>query len=280
MSRKLSFLPYALLSGGAFLCGLLLLFVMLWQGEALELSGRWFYVVLLPLGLSVAAFLFGCLKSYAIYKGQTLGGVLELGGPLVAFLLVVLLGFLLPEPVADFAVTLRVIRDDAPDTLQTTGQIFLDLGGDRREATLSHKGEAHFLEIPGRFRGQTVTLGIQNMPAIALSQRELTLQPGGMTIHVQGKPALFHGYVQDEQGRVVAAATVSLLGKTTLSQDNGYFQLELTRAEVEKDEHPQLRITAPNFQPYTVHVVADGGEIHAQLQAEKPPVKTAIRRQP
>ena len=42
------------------------------------------------------------------YRGEVLGGVLELGGPVVAFFLVLILGFwLVPNPTA-FAVTVYV----------------------------------------------------------------------------------------------------------------------------------------------------------------------------
>src|ERR1700733_9699639 len=83
--------PYAVLSLGGFLCALLLIVLLLRNAEklvALGLTGNLYYLVLVPLGLSVAAFLFGALRSYARYRGKQFGGVLELGGPVVAFVLV------------------------------------------------------------------------------------------------------------------------------------------------------------------------------------------------
>src|ERR1039458_967624 len=94
--------PFVFIALGSFLLGALLLFFMIWKAEelvALGLTGRVYYIVLLPLGLAAAAFLFGVVKSYATYRGRQLGGKLVLGGPIIAFLLVVILGFVLvPDP--------------------------------------------------------------------------------------------------------------------------------------------------------------------------------------
>jgi hypothetical protein len=84
--------PYAFISLAGFVVSVALLFFMVWRAEklvALGLTGRVYYVVLVGLGLSVAAFLFRVLQSYATYRGRQMGGVLVLGGPIVAVVLVV-----------------------------------------------------------------------------------------------------------------------------------------------------------------------------------------------
>src|ERR1035441_752667 len=68
--------PYAVLSFVAFACGIALLGLMLWKADTLVrlgLTGRAYYIALLPLSLSVAAFLFGALRSYAVYSGKQIG---------------------------------------------------------------------------------------------------------------------------------------------------------------------------------------------------------------
>src|SRR5258706_15076097 len=103
--------PYAVVSLVSFLCGVGILALMLWNVQTLVafgLTGNLFYIVLLPLGLSAAAFLFGVLQSYAHYKGEHCGGVLELGGPIIGTALVVIGGFfLVPNPAA-FALSVYV----------------------------------------------------------------------------------------------------------------------------------------------------------------------------
>jgi hypothetical protein len=66
-------LPYALIALASFVCGIGVLLLMLWKAEALTklgLIGNLYYVVLLPLGLCAAAFLFGVMRSFARYKGE------------------------------------------------------------------------------------------------------------------------------------------------------------------------------------------------------------------
>ncbi len=84
---------------------------MAWNAQLLAafgLTGNYYYVVLLALGLAAAAFLFGVLQSYARFNARNGWGVLELGGRIVGSALVVLGGFyLVPNPLP-FAVTIFV----------------------------------------------------------------------------------------------------------------------------------------------------------------------------
>jgi hypothetical protein len=102
---------YAIVSLVAFLFGFAILSVMLWNAQllvSLGLTGNFYYVLLLVLGLSSAAFLFGLLQSHAVYRGHTGWGHLELGGAIVGCALVVVGGFyLVPNPLP-FAVTVFV----------------------------------------------------------------------------------------------------------------------------------------------------------------------------
>lgn len=94
------------------LFGLAVLAVLLFQAERLVrlgLIGNLWYVLLLLIGLAAAVALFALFKSYARYSGKVLNGTLELGGPAVLMLLVVVLGFSrVPAPVAAFDVTVFV----------------------------------------------------------------------------------------------------------------------------------------------------------------------------
>src|SRR6266705_5484336 len=105
-------IPYALIALASFLCGIGVLGLMLWKAEALTklgLIGNLYYVVLLPLGLCAAVFLFGVVRSFARYKGAQYGGTLELSGPIVAFVLVVAGGFvLMSRPTSALPLTVYV----------------------------------------------------------------------------------------------------------------------------------------------------------------------------
>jgi hypothetical protein len=93
---------YAIVSLVGFLFGFVILSVLLWNAQvlvSLGLTGNFYYVLLLALGLSAAAFMFGLLQSRAVYRGHTGWGHLELGGAIVGCALVVLGGFcLVPNP--------------------------------------------------------------------------------------------------------------------------------------------------------------------------------------
>jgi len=158
----LTFAGFALV---AFMCcvGILLLLVL--KGEwlvRLGLEGRLFYVSLLPLGVFAALVLFGVLRSHAAYNGKVNGGSLELRGPIVVFVLVVLGGFwLVPNP-SSFMLTVYLHGGKGPhdEVLRNRGAVLLDFGPDRRREQIGDKGEARFVGIPSAFRGQTIPVDI------------------------------------------------------------------------------------------------------------------------
>jgi hypothetical protein len=159
--------PFVFIALGSFLLGALLLFFMIWKAEelvALGLTGRVYYIVLLPLGLAAAAFLFGVVKSYATYRGRQLGGKLVLGGPIIAFLLVVILGFVLVPDPSTFPLTVFVHGPGGPQdiVLRNSGEVFVDLGGDRRHVQIGDQGQAYFPAIPANFHGQAIPAWVES----------------------------------------------------------------------------------------------------------------------
>ena len=122
---------YALISLVAFLIGLVILSVMLWNAPllmSLGLTGNFYYVLLLALGLSAAAFFFGLLQSHAVYHGQAGWGRLELGGAIVGCALVVVGGFyLVPNPLP-FALSVFVHGEGGQHDLvpQGSGEVVMN----------------------------------------------------------------------------------------------------------------------------------------------------------
>ena len=149
--------PYATLSLFGFLCALVIILLLVRNADklvALGLVGHLYFFALVPLGLSAAAFLFGALRSYARYRGKQLGGFLELGGPVVGFVLVLMLGFWLLAPASNFPLTVYLHGASGPQDLplRGTGNVMIDTGGLRRKASIGNDGEAFFPEIPANFR--------------------------------------------------------------------------------------------------------------------------------
>ncbi len=239
------------------------------SGQALVrlgLDGKLYYLVLAPLGVAVATFMFGILKSYATYKGQILGGALELGGPVVAFLLVVIFGFVLvPNPMS-FAVTVYVHREDVPSEPFTHGRVILALGGDPRAAEVNSKGEAFFIGIPTNFRGQTVGVQLQGTPGYEAAKDSVRLDADGVRLAVHVKSAEFRGYVSDAGNlRPIADAVVSIAGHAARTNGDGYFKLIVPGTEVE--DGATLHVIAPGYTTWIDHVFPGSNEITAQLTA-------------
>jgi hypothetical protein len=260
-----------LLSGAAFLAGLAVLTLLFWQADAfvrIGLEGRLYYVALVPVGLAAATFLFGILRSYAVYKGKVFGGFLELGGPLVAFLLVTILGFVLVPNSSTFPVTVYLYREDAASVAFLRGNVILRLDGDPRAAQVSGKGEAYFIGVPAKFRGQSVDVELQGAEGYEAAQDTLVLGVEGAHLAVRARPAEFSGYVKAADGHPLPGARVSLAGHSVQTDANGYFKLTVPGTEVERGA--SLQVAAFGYAPWSHHVSPGGNEITALMDKAKP----------
>jgi carboxypeptidase family protein len=260
---------YTLLSLGSFIAGLLLVVLLLGNARllvSLGLEGRFYYLVLLPLGLAVTGFLFGALRSFALYRGKQLGGALELGGPIVGFALVVIGGFLLPLPASNFPLTVYVHGPAGRQDLALRGQgaVLLDLGGDRRSAAIGDKGQAFFPEIPANFRGRNVNVALDASGYERTDSNQLQLDGTSAYLEVRRKPSHIRGNVLDPAGKPLAGATVSLAGISTTSGEQGQFDLTLSSDRI--DERMVMRIAADGYQTWSQEVTPNGGALTAVLQ--------------
>jgi hypothetical protein len=220
--------PHAILSLGAFVAGLVLVVILLRNAELVQRvmhEGQFFYLILLPLGLSVAAFLFGALRSVALYKGSQFGGALELGGPIVGFALVVWIGISIRPPDSvknNFDQTVFVHgpggRNDI--VLRNHGEVRLDLGGNRVKALIREDGQAIFPEIPASFRNQLVTVGIDDTDYELVDGQQRQIGEPSLYLEVRRKPVHILGNVVDEEGTAVQAASVTVVGAPPATTDS------------------------------------------------------------
>lgn len=256
---------YSAIGGGAFIAALCVLLLMLIQCDTLVrlgLVGNVYYFLLVPLGLSVAVFLFGVLRSHATYVNKCKGKSLELGGPIVAFILVVVLGFYLvpnPEPLT---LTLFVHgaegQQDVP--LRNTGWILLDLGGDRRREPIGDKGQSVFAGIPATFRGQSVPVAL-DAPGheLTVPNRKITIEDGTAYVELQPRAAELTGYVRSDTAQPIAGAKVSVDGTSAQTDVSGFFRLTVPRAGPR--QNLSMEVAATGFSGWTSRVVPGGGEI-------------------
>jgi hypothetical protein len=263
-------IPYALIALASFVCGIGVLFLMLWKVEVFHkfgLIGNLYYVVLLPLGLCAAVFLFGVVRSFARYKGEQYGGSLELGGPIVAFVLVVGGGFVLvPKPPSTFALTVYVHGEtDRNDlVLRNSGRVFLDLDGDRQSRSIGENGEAYFPGIPDRFRGQEVPIWVDAKGfESTVANQKARIDGASLYLPVRRKSGHVSGRVQDQEGNPIANADLTLVGLSQHSDASGHFEFSIPGEKLEQEM--DLQAVAPGHKAQKYKVVADGNDLTVTL---------------
>lgn len=266
---------FALISLGCFLAGLVLVWVLIVKAELLVrlgLVGKLYYLVLLPLGLAAAGFLFGVLRSFAAFRGKVLNGVLRLGGPVVAFGLVVLGGFWLAPSPTPFSVTVFVHGEggvqDIP--LRRHGRVVLDLGADRRIEAIGDKGEASFSGIPESFRGQEAPISLMDADGFAPIDANGRQRLDGPSLYlaVRRQAVTLQGRVQDGEGRPVHGANLRVRELTATSDPEGLFHLEIPGGLV--GENLSLSISAPGFEPWHETVTPGSNDLVVTLQRAEP----------
>jgi TIR domain/Carboxypeptidase regulatory-like domain len=270
-TREKEIALYALISLISFLCGVGLLGLMIWNAPLLTrlgLAGNLYYLVLLPMGLAASGFLFGVLHSYARYKRKQLGGMLELGGPIVAFLLVVILGFVLVKPVTTFPLTVYVHGEGGLQdlVLRNAGDVLLDLGGDRRRQPIGADGQAYFPAIPATFQGQEVLIGVESDSFVVSNPKQKhRLDGSSIYVSVLRKAGRLTGWVKDEKGNPVPGATIHVAGLSKVTDSAGYFEFAIPghRMQGELD----LQALASGYAPVNFNsVVPDANPLTIQLK--------------
>jgi hypothetical protein len=238
--------PYAVVSLVSFLCGVGILALMVWNVQTLVafgLTGNLYYIVLLPLGLAAAAFLFGVLQSYAHYKGEHFGGVLELGGPILGAALVVIGGFfLVPNPTA-FALSVYVHGETGAHDLvpKDSGEVVMELGPDIRRQGIGQNGQAYFAGIPPSFRGQEVPIWVDSKQFESVNpDQKHSLKDSAIALEVRKKAGHISGRVQDENGNPLAGAKVDVAGLSKATNSAGKFQFVIPGDRLQ----PELDLTA------------------------------------
>lgn len=232
------------------------------------LTGHVWYVLLLLLGLFAAVTVFSLFKSYARYRGKALGGSLELGGPVVVMLVVVVLGFhLVPAPQPqrfDLTVFLHGPAGHQAVILRNHGKVSLDLGADKRIEAVGDKGEARFAGIPGDLRDREVALGLDD-DTYELANPALTIRLDQEAVYaaIQPRQLRLIGYVLDAQGRPLPQAHAAIAKATAVTDQGGRFELTLPADLPEGDR--SITITAAGYEPRSYQVVPGGNPLRVQL---------------
>jgi hypothetical protein len=235
------------------------------------LTGHVWYVLLLLLGLSAAVTVFSLFKSYARYRGQALGGTLELGGPVVVMLVVVVLGlYLVPAPLPgppqhfDLTVFLHGKAGRQVVVLRSHGKVSLDLGADKRIEAVGDKGEAWFADIPGDLRDREVAIGLED-ETYELVDSALTIRLGQEAVYaaIQPRQLPLSGTVSDKHGRPLPQARVVIATASAVTDKDGQFKIQLPADLPEGDR--SITITAPGYETWRGQVAPGGNRLEVQL---------------
>lgn len=235
---------YALISLVSFIIGIVLLLLFVFKAEELISRGineKVFYILLLPMALSAAAFLFGVLRSYAKYRGKILGGILELGGPIVLFLLVIILGFKLVPDTApfDFTIFLRDSNGETPIGLK--GQVKIRISNDLKIDDIDENGEVNFKNIPPKFKNVEIPIEIDISGWQFANQKRAatcTLKGNNVTITIEKDELLccISGRVIAPDGNFVAGAKVIIKNIEAQTDENGWFTIKIPPGKQEKKQ--------------------------------------------
>jgi hypothetical protein len=265
--------PYLALTLGAFVAALIVLSIMLGQAEKLVrlgLAGNLYYIVLLPLGVSLATALFGGMRSYARFTGRPQSGRVELRGPVVVALLVPVLGFvLIRNPTIPFAMTVFVHGSASRNeiVLRNQGAVLLDLGGDRRKEAIGEKGQAYFPGIPANFRGQVVSVLLEAEGyELATSATSMRLDSESAYLAVRPKAFDLVGFVTTVDMRQISGASVTVEDQATSTNASGYFRLTLRRDVAMREL--EMHVSAPGFAPWRGRIIPGANPISVLLDKD------------
>jgi len=193
-----------------------------------------FYLALIAAGLSAAAFLFGALRSFASYQGRSSFGSLELGGPVVAAFLVVIMGFKYAQPPAYIDIVIRPFGPRGEAEIVRAGTITLDLGGMRISKPVTLDGEVHFNQVPSTYIGNLIPI-IVTCDGYETLSKKIAVPLDGV-VYVRLKAQIFDstmaGIFQTSLHLPVSGASIYINEKLVTKTDtDGRFRVELPLRE-------------------------------------------------
>ena len=142
--------------------GSLVLFSLAVQRLGLDRSPGSFYLVLIVYGLVCALVLFGLMRSFASLIHQRAGVVLELGGPVVVAVLVIVGGYWFSATGrVPLTVTVRPYEAGTNMPITSSGIVALAVGDRQERQPVDAEGQATFRALPRELLGDSVQVSVQ-----------------------------------------------------------------------------------------------------------------------
>ena len=237
--------------------------------ERLGLTGSIYYILLIPLGFSSAAFLAGAMKSYASFKSnETLPyGKLNLSGPIVIFALVVGGGFVLPglntKEKFDFKIHIECAENGSK--IINTGSVILYIGKYTRQENI-HNSEVIFPDIPEGYNNKKGSVRLQ------LDNYQLAY-PIEIRISKSGDSVFTIPIVSTKQS-VSTVVRGTILNKKKFAVKNAMINFSSGLATCFSDENGDFSLTVPlpPGQSVPLKIIINGVTVFDQDQIISPSV--------
>jgi len=222
--NTISSIQWVIVSGAGFVVFLLTAFLFGIYSDKLNfVNTSAYFFLLIPLALVCAGFLFGALRSHAKYAGKAYGGTLELGGPVVVLVLIILLGFKFRPQEKNFSFTINIFEAKDTTEIIKDGSVELYFGTAHVSKNISD-GQSVFSELPSDYKGMTATLITKATGYI--TNRQTTKMPFGnnaqdVFLEKIIDSVSIHGFIKDAKRKLVKDATLVFadgLLKTTSDQ--------------------------------------------------------------
>lgn len=237
---------YLFISIGALVITLALFFLLAYFQDRLSnrLGERAYYILLFPLAFSAAAFLFGVMRTYAAYTHSESNRKLELGGPIVAAILVIVAGFRLVPDSEPFNFSVIIKSETLKPEFggATKGIVKLHLANDIKTAELDKDGVADFKAIPSELQNREiqVELDFPNWQFAGNHSDYDTLRLNGqstyLTIEPDGSWARVYGVVRDNKQHFLAGVTLTIDKLTTTTDSLGRFEFIIPPAQQKREQ--------------------------------------------
>lgn len=231
---------WVLVTSISFAVFLLLAILLIVYGQNLKLSVPVYFFLLCTMALAATGLLAGALKSQAKYNGKVYGGTLNLGGPVVVFALIIMLGYKFrpAEITADRSITVNLFS--AVNKMPVTaGNILIKAGVFSRREDVNTKGEAVFTGIGPEEKGKILRIfpdvaGFTNPFIDSVFTIE---EKGNTTINIILNPVedqlVIRGNVYDDDDHPLVDCLVDIgHGLATVRTDSiGNFSVKLSMKE-------------------------------------------------
>ena len=165
-----------------------------------------------------------------------------MGGPVVLFLLVIVLGFkLVPETKPfDFTIFLRDV--DGKTVLKSEGAVKIILDNDIKTGRIDENGSVDFKSIPVKFKNAKVPVELEIdygwQFANGKTAADCILKGNNTTITIERDDSLsiISGTVTDEEGNFIVGAKVIVKDIVIFTDENGRFTIEIPLEKQDKKQ--------------------------------------------